>query len=308
MAKKLVDVEDLMVWAAAELARKRPGKVVTLRTLDVGRGDGELTGRWNRPMGYPPMSPMFSAGLARAGVARGDPPHDDALMVEDALERLRSISPEPRVAASDLAAGLGFELDCAGAARAGLRKAANFVLVCGRLGKRPDVRREPPDHAARLAANGKPGVWRLESWAEPTFDDHAQVWRTVETPAPPKRKGVYPAGAYCVLDYTPSPQALVDERADYAGWIAGLFWLAEALSGRLTSRAALTPRAALRPWLGERDGDPVRDLYGRAAERVYGRDEARAAAAERATGRRRPVAGGSVYVGDGGADDLAEEA
>ena len=308
MAKKLVDVEDLMVWAASELSRKRPGKVVQLR-LDVSRTDGELTGRWNRPMGYPPMSPMFAAGLARAGVARGDPPHDDALIVEDALERLRLIRPEPRIEDSDLAFGLGFAVECAKPHARALGQASNLAIVSGRLGKRPDLRLQALEPEPRRAPNGKPGVWRLESWAEPTFGDHATMHRLVETPCPPKRKDSYATGAYCIVDWRPEPQELVDERATYAGWVAGLFWLAADLSGKLETRSALTPRAALRPWMGERDGEPVRDLYGSGADRVFGGDEAAALKAERAAGRRRPVQGGSVYHAPGGrAQSGAEEA
>ena len=296
MAKKLLDVEDLVVWAADELSRKRPGKVVALPVFNVSRADREIVGRWNRPMGFPPMSPMFAAGFGQAGVARGDPPHEDALTVEAAIERLRLTAPElsPDVEAG-LVDGLGFALDAGGALQAALRNAANLLLVHGRLGSRPSLRLEPPEVSAKLAANGKPGVWRLESWAEPTLDDHADARRVVEVACSPLRKELYPAGAYGVVEFSPSPQELVNERAEYAVWRAALVWLAAALSGALESRSALPPRAAERPWRGERDGEPVRDWFGVSAERVYGPDEAATAAAERAVGRRRPVAGGSVY-------------
>jgi hypothetical protein len=299
LAKKLVDVEDLMVWAAAELARKRPPGAVSAPALDVSRGDRELVGKWDRPMGYAPMSPMFSAGLARAGCARGDPPHPDALVIEQALERAKLAPPAPMIDADDLAHGLGFALDTAGPMRKALGNSATLMVVHGRLSKRPSLGFEPMQPTARRAANGKPGVWRLESWSEPTFDDHAHAYRTVEAACGPKRKDAYPSGAYGVLDWAPDPQSRVEERAAYAGWLAGLFWMVEALSGRLESRAALAPRAALRPWMGERDGAAVHDLYGPGADRVYSRGEAATVAAERNFGRRRAVQGGAVYVGVG---------
>lgn len=296
MTKKLCDVEDLVVWAAEELSRKRPGKVVALPVFNVSRSDREIVGRWNRPMGFPPMSPMFAAGFGQAGVARGDPPHEDALTVEAAIERLRFTKPElPAWIDGDLVDGIGFAVDAAAALRAALGNAANLLLVHGRLGSRPTLRLEPPEIKPKLAANSKPGVWRRECWDERTFDDHARASRSVEVACVATRKGVYPAGAYCVVEFFPDPQDLVSERAEYAVWRAALVWLAEALSGALESRSALPPRAAERPWMGERDGEPVRDWFGPAADRVYGPDEAATVAAERAVGRRRPVAGGSVY-------------
>ena len=92
MNKRLQDVEDLIVWAASELARKRPGKVVSLPVFNVSRADREIVGKWSRPMGFPPMSPMFAAGFGQAGAARGDPPHDDALIVEAVCDKYSSTS------------------------------------------------------------------------------------------------------------------------------------------------------------------------------------------------------------------------
>lgn len=296
MAKRLCDVEDLVVWAASELARKRPGKGARTPALDVGKFDRELVGRWHSPMGYPPMSPMFAAGFGQAGGCRGDPPHEDALTVEAAIERLRFTKPAlPAWIDGDLLDGFGFPLDAVGALRAPLANAANLLLVHGRLGSRPSLRLEPPELSAKLAANGKPGVWKQECWDEPTFDDHKRASRTVEVVCVATRKGVYPAGAYGVVEYAPDPQEIVNERAEYAVWRAALVWLAEALTGALESRTALAPRAAARPWMGERDGEPVRDLFRPGADGVWSGDEAATLAAERAAGRRRPRAGGSVY-------------
>jgi len=296
MAKKLVDVEDLVVWATAELARKRPGKVQPLPVFNRRERDFDIVGKWDRPMGYPTISPMFSRGFAQAGPARGDPPHNDALVVEAAIERLRLTNPAPGIwLEADVVDGLGFPVDAEGALRAGFACASTLVLVHGRLGNRPALRLEAPECRPRPAANGKPGVWRRERWAEPVFGARPDSERDVEVAVTAKRKDLYPAGAYCVLEWDPGAQELVNERAEYAGWRAGLEWLAVELSDTLESRAALPPRAAARPWMGETDAPALRDFFTAGETAVYEGLEAATLAAERAAGRRRPVGGGGVY-------------
>ncbi len=301
MGKKLVDVEDLMVWAADELSRKRPPQSQRRAPLDLGSSARELVGKWDRPMGYPTVSPMFAPGFGRGGfgAGRGEPPHPDALIVEQAIERLRLA--DYGVSASIetwLTYGLGFSVDTAGALRAALFGVADLLIVHGRLASRPSLHLGPPTSSPARAPNGKPGVWRRERWAEATFgENRADSERDVEVACPPKRRDLYPTGAYCRLDWDPGAQALVNERAEYSAWRAGLAWLAEELSGRLESRAPLSPRAAMRPWAGERDGEPVRDLFGPAEKMVFGPEDAASLSAERRYGRRRPTAGGNVYAG-----------
>ncbi len=292
MGKKLIDVEDLMVWVASELSRKRPANVIAPPVFDVARADREIVGKWTRPMGYPPMSPMFAPGLARAGGGRGDPPHADALIVEEALQRLR-LGPEWAPDRRYIAADLGFALDVEAAIAAAFANARNLVLVHGRLGSRPSVTSEPCRPQPRLAPNGKPGVWRKERWREYGFGDRPAE-RELEVACAVTRKGVYPEGAYGGLVYEPDPQAIVNERAEYAAWRLALCWLATELEGALETRAALAPRAAARPWLSERDGDPVADPF-KPGEEVYGPAGAASLAAERETGRRRTLGGGRVY-------------
>jgi hypothetical protein len=295
MAKRLIDIEDLVAWGASELTRKRPGKAAPRAAFDVDRADRELVGRWTRPASFPAMHPMFAAGLGKPGGARGDPPHADALRLEEALARLAVSPPPVDIDELQLCAGLGFALDAAGAMRAALANVRNLLLVQGRLAIRPFLRLEPPTATPRLAANSKPGVWRREVWVEPTFGDYRQATREVEVAAPALRKNVYPAGAYCGLDYEPDPADLLHERAEYAAWHAGLLWLAAELAGGLESRAPLPPAAAARPWLGERDGEPVRDLFGPGAEGVHSGDQAATLEAQRRAGRRRPIGGARVY-------------
>ncbi len=254
-------------------------------------------------MGYPRVSPMFS-GLHGASGARGDPPHPDSLIVESAIGEVAALTPAPlpngRGVEAALVFGLGFGgLDAQGALDAALANVKNLLLVHGRLHSRPLIRMEPSPVRAKLAENGKPGVWRREEWAEPTWQDHAPDFsRTAEVAVRAKRKNSYPSGAYCKLEYEPDPQTVVNERAEYLVWRAGLAALAERLhEAGLTAYTALPPAAAQRPWMGDVDGAAIADLFRPGAEGVYAGEEARALAAERRTGRRRPVHGGATYRG-----------
>jgi hypothetical protein len=258
LGKQLCDVEDVMVWAAGELARKGRGGHAP-RKLDVAPGDRELVGRWSKPMGYPPMSPMFAPGLVTSGGAR-QPPHGDALIVEGAVERLARVYPAPGMASEELAFGMGFAVDCETAMIAALGRAASLVVVFAGLARAPDCGGWPKSTPKR-APNGKPGVWRREAWAEPTIRDE-DVVREVEVAVKPMRRGLYPPGSYGVLEWAPSPQSVIEDRAEYAAWRAGLAWLAQELSGALESREVLAPRAPLCPW---RDGRAPRGRGGAAA-------------------------------------------
>ncbi len=309
MSKKLVDVEDLVSWAAAELSRKRPDNGARRAAFDLPSSDRELVGRWTRPRTFPTISPMFSGAFGDRGGGWGEPPHADALAIEAALERLAASPLSCDLDALDLAAGFGFSLDQAGPLSAALANVANLLLVHGRLRSRPFLSFQEPQAKPRLAASGKPGVWRRECWMEPTFDDHAQASRDVEAPCVAKRKGLYPDGAFGIVDWSPYPQEIMNDRAEYSAWRAGLESLARELCDSLESRVALAPRAAVRPWLGELDGDPVRDVFGPGADRVISGKQAAQLAAERRTGRRRRIAGGGVYAwSTGKPDDGAQEA
>jgi len=221
---------------------------------------------------------------------------EEALLVGEAIERLRFAPPPCAMSEADLTFGLGFALDAAGALRTALANVANLMLVHGRLASRPPLRLEPPEPRAKLAPNGKPGAWRREVWAEPTFGDHTQAQREVEVAVSAlKRRNHYPDGAFGVVEWEPRPQELVDERAEYAAWRAGLEWLAAGLAGALETRTVLPPRAAWRPWAGDVEAEPLRDLFAPGALGVHDATEAAQFEASRATGRRRPIAGGSVY-------------
>jgi hypothetical protein len=289
---KPCDVEELMQWAAGELARKRPPQSTARQPFDVARGDRELVGRWTRPPGIASVAPGFSLAVGGRGGPRGDPPHADALIVEAAVARLAAISLPCPISEAELVAGIGFEVDVDGAVRAAFGNCANLALVHGRLCNRPLLRLEPPEISPRLAPNGRPGIWRRERWAEETFGDRAYSERDVEVAVRSLRKDLYPVGAYCVVDFEPRAQELVNERSEYVAWRASLEWLAADLRGELATRAPLTPRAAPRPWLGDLDSEPIADLFAPGADGVYSHADAARLAGVRQDGRRRAITGG----------------
>jgi hypothetical protein len=304
-AKRMLDIEDVLRWACQELAgRSRRtedgGRRTDLRSLcSGGTGLASLVGRWTEPPGFPSISPMFAAGFAAPaiGAGRGAPPDGDSLLVEAAISGLPAAMALLETPA-ELAPDIGLEVDRDGAFAAAKASAAGLLLAHGRMGNRPAWDLGATAVGPRRAANGKPGTWRRTAVAETLFGDRPDARRTgqreFEEAAPALRKrDLYPDGAYCGLEFEPPPQAAVNARADYLAYVLALGALAEALSGRLESIAALPPAAAVAPWLGDRDGDRPRDLFRAGAGRVYSGREQRELAARRAASSRWSVAGGN---------------
>lgn len=160
------------------------------------------------------------------------------------------------------------------------------VVRCAKLGHRPywpsGCRPAPVTHAL----TGKPMVVRWEAVRSPALGG-----RTVEhemlMPVEVRLKGVYPSGAHCPLKFSPSPQEVMNERAEYAAWWAALDTLAADLTGSLDSVAVLPPGAAQRPWLG--DGEAARPprVFDDLSAPVYKAQSRQTAEAYRALGVRR---------------------
>ena len=167
-----------------------------------------------------------------------------------------------------LALDFGFALDVEGAFAASVGNVVNLVLTFGRTGKRPSLFAGAAEATPRLAANGKPGVCREAAVAETLFGERIGQ-RLLEEPAKPLRKDLYPKRRpLCGLEWFPSPQGQVNDRADYLAWRLGLQLLSERLSGTLIGIAA----------------------FGAGADRLHGAAEQRAMAARRAGAVRRTVA------------------
>jgi len=227
----------------------------------------------------------FPMGRSRVSNTPDDP---DALTVEAAIGMLPT-----RMAAytapEELALDIGLDVDIDGAFAAPLANVTNIVLAHGRLGKRPAIGLETPIPVPKLAPNGKPGVWQLQCAVEKTITGD-QVERLFEAPVQGARRGVYPSGSYCVIEFEPSPQSVANDRAEYLVWRLALGELAELLSGRLELIAALPPAAAMAPWLGQVDGDKPVDLFRPGADRVYTAMQALALRARREARTRRTIA------------------
>ena len=292
--KRVLDIEDAVIWACAEELAKWPhvNRAPDLLQLGelVGREDGLLIGKWRRPASFPEISPMFARGFVpRAPAGRGGDPHPDALIVEAEIsaisERLAGLAPP-----EELVFGIGLAVDVAGAWAAAVANVGNLTLVHGRLRKRPVAGDGRFEVRPKLAPNGKPGVWRIERLTDPLGGE-----RDYENPVQAVRRGLYPPGAFCRVEYEPDPQIVINDRADYCAWRIGLEALAEALSGRLETITALAPAAALFPWTGELDGDRPRDLFAPGAERVFRGAEERELEALRSRGERRPLRRHGAY-------------
>ena len=285
-----MDIEDVVRWACGAVAGGRgasPG--APPRAMNAPRSEASLVGRWTWPTGYPTVSPMFAGafpmGRTRVSNAPDDP---DALTVEAAIGML-SQRMTAYTAPEELALDIGLPIDIYGAFAAPLANVTNLVLAHGRLGNRPPIGLETPIPMPKQAPNGKPGVWQIQCSVEKTIAGD-QVERLFEAPVQGARRGIYPSGSFCIVEYEPSPQSIVNDRAEYLVWRLALGDLAELLSGRLERIAALPPAAALAPWLGDRDGDKPRDLFGPGADRVYTATQALALRARREARSRRTIA------------------
>jgi hypothetical protein len=289
-AKRVLDIEDAIKWACAEeLPKKRPAAASALPRLGalLPRHERTVVGPWTRPAGFPEISPMFARGYSTGSIARsgrGGEPDPDALAIEAAILALVGPALLTQGLEEAVVSDIRLPVDAEGALAASFANAANLVLAHGRLGTRPDTGHSNFAVHAKLAPNGKPGVWRTERLTDPLGGE-----RDYENPVKAIRRDLYPEGAFCRIEFEPDPQLVVNDRADYCAWRLALEALAEALSGKLARIAALPPAAALLPWTGEKDGDRPRGLFSPGAERLYSAGEAAMLAVSRARGERRPI-------------------
>lgn len=105
------------------------------------------------------------------------------------------------------------------------------VLVAShaRMGNRPDWWDETPQPTKIIASKGQ----------------HVKVDGNCEG------KNRYSLGASCPLQYSPSPEAIIRARAEYAVWWEALSDLVETLD--LVDHILLPPSAPAAPWFGEKE-------------------------------------------------------
>lgn len=104
-----------------------------------------------------------------------------------------------------------------------------LVTVHAMAASRPDWRDDDPTPGRVLSTNGKDA--RVEGEC--------------------RGRNLYTAGSYCPLEWDPSPVSIIQARADYVVWWEALDKLAATVE--LARFKLLPPRAAVAPWLGDRD-------------------------------------------------------
>lgn len=114
--------------------------------------------------------------------------------------------------------------------------AQTLVIRHAVIGDRPIADETPSPHCRRLPS-GRPEIVRnvmveeklasgdMVTLPREMLATEQRVWR--------KRAGVYETGSYCLLDYWPSEENVLRDRANYVVWRAALAWLAEALRNGL---------------------------------------------------------------------------
>jgi hypothetical protein len=241
--KRPIDIERLLVWAYRE---------------ELAKLDFLASGASSFWCGFAELgTKVFSGGgnsLQSYAAIIGDGVHPDAEAVHREVCALGQFQPdweEPEALLSDMPAEVQA---LAASAVKGFRVQLDvLVLRCARLGTRPDWHADgvPQKRARRSERTGQPAWFVMED--VPVFAGRVQVGserrevdgfdRTARRPKP---------GAYKKYVYEPDPALLVDRRAEYCCWHAGLERLAESLSGGLSEHEALRPAAEALPWEGER--------------------------------------------------------
>lgn len=215
--------------------------------------------------------------------------HPDALKVQSAVEALKRFADAPIEA--DLELGRDFAATME-EERVAMRRAFGQIdLLIASMARMPQSKsrptwRERPIMAAVTGARGKPLVLKWDAVRTPKFGG-GESCAVMLVPAPSEGQSYYPLGAHCPLRYEEEPQDILNERADYLAWWAGLNALADELFAELETIAPLPPSAPQKPWLGETElGKPPR-IFEDLTARIYQKESREQAAAHRALGLRR---------------------
>jgi hypothetical protein len=174
-------------------------------------------------------------------------PHSDAVKIAIAV---RDLVVE-EVAAEALLCPIDEDVSGFGlAAETYIAEAANNVMrdvvTHAYLSTRPIVSPLPHPFPLKLR-NGSPAVKRL---VEQVVQEGTYV-RThrVEKPVRAQRGGRYSAGAYCPIDWKPSPESALRDRAKYIVWWTALTLLGNRLGSELDEVTLLPLAARKRPWV-----------------------------------------------------------
>lgn len=215
-------------------------------------------------------------------------PHPDALIVEAAVLGLARYADHRFAGDLGLTTSLPPGLDDVAAMTRAMGQLVATVQVFARLGKRPTFAKslEP---SAVVGRNGKVCVFRVRTEMRAGRDGITRP-HLIEEQVSAQGKDRYPSGAYCSIEWDDSTDVL-NERAQYAAWWAGLDLLAHELRGQLASIGVLDIAAQQRPWAGDVAIEAPRRVLDAPASRARIRDQQETFLARRILDHRRRQAG-----------------
>lgn len=131
-------------------------------------------------------------------------------------------------------------------------RAETLVICHARLGNRPDCE-DVPECTPLRAGNGRPEIRRMGTVEQrtlegATIDAPLELMAKEERARVRDRPGIYELGSYCLLQWYPTVDQVMRDRADYVVWRAALDWLRQQLGGALERVAITDQLPAERPW------------------------------------------------------------
>lgn len=144
--------------------------------------------------------------------------------------------------------GIGENFDQVGIMEKARRETVAVLTTCATRRCRPDIEDQVEVEAIR-SITGQITVWVRETRE---YDDAEgqPILVPHDLPTKPVRKGVYPAGAFSKIRYSPSAATVALDRAKYAAWWAALEHITELLRVMgLTTIEITGPAAPRSPWI-----------------------------------------------------------
>lgn len=180
----------------------------------------------------------------------GDGVHPDAERIHKEVCSLGSFQPdweEPEILLSDMPEEV--QALAANAVKGYRVQLDVMVLRCAKLGTRPDWRADGvPVKKPVLAARSGQAAWFVMEEVEISSAGRVVGTERREVNGYDQQTKRPKPGAYRKYFYDPDPGMIVDRRADYACWHAGLVSICESLKGELDEHEPVPPKIAALPW------------------------------------------------------------
>lgn len=237
--KRTLDIEAALQWAFREEAPKmredaghRGPVVPAVHPMWRAGAFGSRIDNWNS------VDPGFPLAMGE--------PHPDAVLIINAvrgcdLEKLD-------LWGFLIPYGIGESFDQVGIMEKARRETVAVLTTCATRRCRPDVGDQIEVEAVR-SITGQITVWVRET-REYEDAEGQPIHVPHDLPTKPLRKGVYPAGAFSKIRYSPSAATVALDRAKYAAWWAALEHITELL--RVVGLATINitgPAAPQTPWI-----------------------------------------------------------